>query len=264
LLTTSADRSGTVPVELVQVAPNPAQILANFKPDGRAHVVAARLTGPLKSAFTEAPKPSDDKEPAKDAPVLPPHIAATNGAANLIVIADSDLMGDRFWVRIADFFGDQTAVPFADNGAFVSNLTGTLAGGDALLGLRSRGVSARPFDYIDHMTQDADARYRQTAEGLTKHLEDLQKQLTSLRGTVQGASQTVLSPAQTAAIEDARKDVLETRKQLRAVQLDLRRDIAYVEGWLKIINIALVPAILAIVVILLALAQARRRARARS
>ena len=65
----------------------------------------------------------------------------------MVVVADSDILADRFWVRIADFFGQQTATPFSDNGPFVANLIGTLAGGDALIGLRSRGDTNHPFTW---------------------------------------------------------------------------------------------------------------------
>ena len=268
LLSSSADRSAMIPVDKVQLQPNPARILADFKPDGHSHVIAARITGPLKSAFDAPPKPhaaekdagSADAKPA----ALPPYIAHTNGAANLVVIADTDIMGDRFWVRVADFFGEQTAVPFADNGAFVSNIVGTLAGGDVLLGLRGRGITVRPFTYIDQMTEVADARYRRTEQGLLQHLEDVQKQLASLRGSGGDASQAVITPAQAAAVEEARRDVMQTRQKLRLVQLDLRRDIATLEDWLRIVDIAAVPAVLSVIAIGIAVLRARRRARARA
>ena len=268
LLSSSPDRSAMIDVASVQTAPNPARILADFKPDGQRHVIAARISGPLKSAFDAAPKqeaPDKDAAAADAKPAdLPPYRAHTEGAANLVVIADTDIMGDRFWVRVADFFGEQTAVPFADNGAFISNLVGTLAGGDALMGLRGRGVTVRPFAYIDRMTETADARYRQTEQGLLKHLEDVQKQLAGLRGSGGDASQAVITPAQAAAVEEARRDVMQTRQKLRLVQLDLRRDIATLEDRLRVIDIAAVPAVLTLIAIGIAVLRARRRARARA
>ena len=43
----------------------------------------------------------------------------------MVVIADSDIMVDRFWVHSADFFGQQADTPFADNGPFLANLVDT-------------------------------------------------------------------------------------------------------------------------------------------
>jgi ABC-type uncharacterized transport system involved in gliding motility auxiliary subunit len=182
----------------------------------------------------------------------------------MVVAADTDIMGDRFWVRVADFFGQQTEVPFADNGAFVGNLVGTLAGGDVLLGLRGRGVTVRPFTLVDEIRQQSDARYRQTAEALTQHLTDVQKQLTALRGTGEGASQAVLTPAQQTAIDQARTDILDTRQKLRAVQLNLRQDISALETKLRLFDIVMVPAMLAALAIVIGLVNRSRRARARA
>jgi ABC-type uncharacterized transport system involved in gliding motility auxiliary subunit len=72
----------------------------------------------------------------------------------------------------------------------------------------------------------------------------------------------MLTPAQEAAIEEARRDILETRRQLRAVQLDLRRDVSALETRLRLFNIVLVPAVLAVLAIGLGFARSRRRARA--
>jgi ABC-type uncharacterized transport system involved in gliding motility auxiliary subunit len=215
----------------------------------------------LKSAFTGPPELPKDVKPDAD---VPAYKAATDGPANLVVIGDSDILGDRFWVRTGDFFGQDTAVPFSDNGAFVSNLVGTLAGGDVLLGLRSRGVAVRPFDMVDRIRSDAEARFRQTEETLQTHLNDVQKQLTDLRGASGPNAQAVMTPAQQTAIEQARQDILTTRQKLRSVQFDLQSDITSLQNELRAFDIVLVPAVLAIVAIVLGILRGRRRARARA
>jgi ABC-type uncharacterized transport system involved in gliding motility auxiliary subunit len=249
------------PVAKVEGQPDPAKLLAEFKPDGQHHVIAARVRGVLKSAFTGPPTLAADVKPDPD---LPAYKAQTDGPANLVVAADSDILGDRFWVRTGDFFGQDTAVPFSDNGAFVSNLVGTLAGGDVLLGLRSRGVAVRPFEMVDQIRRDAEARFRQTEEALQTHLTDVQKQLTDLRGASGPNAQAVMTPAQQTAIEQARADILTTRQKLRAVQFDLQRDISSLQNILRAFDIVLVPAILAILAVVLGFLRSRRRARARA
>jgi ABC-type uncharacterized transport system involved in gliding motility auxiliary subunit len=186
----------------------------------------------------------------------------------MVVVADSDILGDRYWVRIADFFGQSTATPFADNGPFVANLIGTLAGGDALIGLRSRGGTNRPFQRVEAIQSEAEAKYRQTEQTLRSHLDDVEKQLRGLRtggGEAEGrATEAVITPEQRLAIDAARKDIVSTRKQLRDVQLELNREISSLQTWLMVANIVLVPAALTILAIVLALIQRARRARARS
>jgi ABC-type uncharacterized transport system involved in gliding motility auxiliary subunit len=73
----------------------------------------------------------------------------------------------------------------------------------------------------------------------------------------------VLTADQRAAIDTARQDVLDTRRKLRAVQLELNHDIANLQTEMRIFTIVLVPALLTIVAIVMGVLQRRRRMRAR-
>jgi ABC-type uncharacterized transport system involved in gliding motility auxiliary subunit len=259
-LLSSSDSSALLPVAVVKDNPDPAKILGGFHPEGGPRVIAARVRGVLKSAFTGPP----DAAAGQTRPAtLPPFRATTEGPANLVVVADSDILADRFWVRVQDFFGQSQATPFSENGPFVANLIGTLAGGDALIGLRSRGDALRPFTLVDDMQHRAEARFRQTQQTLEAHLQDTQKQLTALRQGDAGAQATI-TPEQRAAIDTARQEIVSTRRQLRAVQLDLKRDIDRLETEFRVFDIVLVPALLAVLAIVLGLLRNRRRARARA
>ena len=147
----------------------------------------------------------------------------------------------------------------------MSNLVGTLAGGDALIGLRSRGASLRPFTLVETMQQDAEARFRKTEQDLQAHLDETQKKLTELRtGRGNDKAAAVISEQQRASIDALRRDVADTRLKLRSVQLELRRDIAGLQNRLRLFDIALVPGVLAVLAIGLGLARRSRRARARA
>jgi ABC-type uncharacterized transport system involved in gliding motility auxiliary subunit len=265
-LLSSSPRSGLVPRDKLAM-PEPVKVLASFKPEGGPRVIAARVRGQLKSAFTGPPElPADKKRPDN----FPAYKAQTDGPANMVVVADSDILADRYWVRVSDFFGQSTATPFADNGPFVANLIGTLAGGDALIGLRSRGDTNHPFVRVDAIQSEAEAKYRQTEQGLRAHLDDVEKQLRGLRtgggdaSTQARSSDAVITPEQRASIDAARNDIVDTRKKLRDVQLQLNREISALETWLRIVNIVLAPAVLTMLAIVLALIQRARRARSRS
>jgi ABC-type uncharacterized transport system involved in gliding motility auxiliary subunit len=257
----SSDRSGLVPVDQVKM-PDPAKVLAGFKPAGGPRVIAARVHGVLKSAFSEPP-PLAEGQKRPDG--FPAYKAQTDGPANMVVVADSDILADRFWVRVADFFGQQTATPFSDNGPFVANLIGTLTGSDALIGLRSRGDTNRPFTMVASMQADAEAQFRETQQALQAHLDDVEKQLRTLRsgGGDSGKPDAVITPQQSVAIDAARQDVLQTRQKLRAVQLELNRDISALEDEMRVFTIVLVPAMLTVLAMVMGLVQRRRRARVR-
>ena len=267
-LITSSDRAMLVDAAKVRSNPNPSQVLAEFKPDGQRRVLMARARGILNSAFPDGPPaaPEGAERPAD----FPAHRAHSDGPANLVVANDSDLLEDRFWVRVQDFFGQQVTTPFSDNGSLVANLADTLAGGDALIGLRSRGESLRPFTRVEEMRAEAEAQYRQTEQALTRRLEATERRLRELRqgtptpGAERNQNQTVITPEQRAEIDRAREEIVATRRQLRAVQLELRRDIEGLERLLRIVNIALVPVLLTLLAIGLAVARSRRRAAARA
>ena len=257
----SSPRSMMTNVDRVRENPDPARILADFRPDNERHVIGARVRGTLNSAFPDGPPPPPEgtERPAD----FPAHLAHSTGPANFVVIADADILEDRFWVRTQDFFGQQVATPFSDNGNLVANLVDMFSGGDALISLRSRQDSIRPFTVVDDIRRDADARFRATERELTERLQQTERRLRELRQG-QGAQAAVITPEQRAEIDAARQQIVQTRQQLRAVQLDLRRDIERMETWLKVLNIAVVPVLLALFAIGLGIMRARRRSAARS
>ena len=262
-LLSSSPRSGLIEAEKLRMDPDPAAILAGFKPEGGPRVIAARLRGKLKSAFTGPPDaPKGEQRPTD----LPPFRDHTDGDANLVIAADVDILADRFWARTQDFFGQQDIEPFSDNGPFVANLIGTLAGGDALIGLRARGAGDHPFTLVDDMQRRAEAQFRRTQQDLQKHLEETEKKLASLRegSGQQGAAQAVLTPEQRAAIDAANQEIVQTRQKLRGVERALREDIDALAEMLRFFDIVLVPAILTLIAIGLGLLRHRRRGRARS
>ncbi len=264
----SSPQSEVLPVKEVSLDPNPAKLLASFKPAGGPRVIAARVRGILHSAFTGPPPlPSGTKRAAN----LPPYIAVTKKPADLVVVADSDILADRFWVQVQNFFGQPEAIPFSDNGALVSNLIGSLAGGDLLLSLRGSGVVSRPFTLIQAMQANAQERFRRTELGLQAKLRQTEEKLSALRsGTASGgakggpSSEALLTPAQSQAIAAAEQEIVQTREQLRRVEFDLDRNISRLETELRIFCVVLVPVLLVLIAIGLGLVRRSRRRHARA
>lgn len=266
-LLTSSAQSMLVDAARVRNDPSPTRILAEFRADGQRRVIAARIRGNLRSAFQEgAPAPAEGTERPAD---FPAHLARSTGPANIIVVHDTDILEDRFWVRVQEFFGQPVANPFSGNGSFVVNIADTLAGSDAMISLRSRGESQRPFELVEDIRRQADAQFRQSEQQLTERLQATERRLRELRqGTggegARNTNQTVITPEQRAEIDRAREEIANTRRQLRAVQLELRRDIESLETWLRIFNIAFVPVLLTILAIVIGVLRAHRRAKARA
>ena len=265
-LITSTDSSGPFDAQMVRQNPQPAEILKAFKPQDRSYILAARITGTAKSAFPDGPPKSDKKDEAKDekdAPKPKPFLKESEKPINVIVVADTDFIADLFWLRTQDLFGQQVTVPTANNGDFVVNAADNLAGASALIGLRSRGLSTRPFELVQKITNEAEDKYRAKERSLVKELEDVEKKMKELETTQRAKGANVLSAEQQEEIRKFRARVIEIRRELREVQLNLRRDIDKLDSKLKLLNIAAMPAAVALFAILVAFVR-RNRKRARA
>jgi len=267
--------------------PNLPKLVADFKPGGRVLVLAARLRGQADSAFPKGPPPekpkkgakpkkADDKtkpktsatpkgggttaaKAAEKKPAKPKHLAKSAGSINVIVVADTDLMDDKFWITRQSVYGRPVAVAAADNGAFIVNAVDNMAGGKGLIGLRSRGQSSRPFTLVQEIQQKASVRLRAKEQGLTKKLAETRKKLTQMQSKSDKAGETILSPAQIKAIEQFRVEIIKTRSELRAVQLAMRKDIDRLERRIQFYTIAAVPLAIALFAAIMGLVRRRRR-----
>jgi ABC-type uncharacterized transport system involved in gliding motility auxiliary subunit len=272
LITTSSD-SMKIPAEKLTGLPDVAGLLAEFKPEDKRYLLAAHVTGPIESAFPDGPpKPPEPAKPeAKEGETAPPEPEAKPPATewlkqsaqpiNVVVVADTDMLDDRFWLQKQEFFGQRLLVPTANNGDFVANAIEVLAGGDDLVGLRSRGTSARPFEVVERIQREAQASYSAEERALQAKLKDTQAKLASLTGKDQANAPTNLSAEQTKAIEEFRADMVQTRRQLRDVQAALRSDIGRLKTGLEFFDIALIPIIVAAAAIVLGALRLRRRSR---
>ena len=275
LITTSPD-STKIPAEKLAGMPDVAGLLAEFKPDNKRYILAARVTGPAESAFPDGPpKPPEAAKPeeGKEGEAASPPKAAEPPAAsdaqlkqsaqpiNIVVVADTDLLDDKFWLQKQEFFGQRVLVPTANNGDFVANAIEVLAGGEDLVGLRSRGTSARPFEVVETIQREARARYSAEERALQARLKETQAKLAGLTGKDQAGGPVTLSSEQTKAIEQFRADMVQTRRQLRDVQAALRSEIRRLKAGLEFLDIALIPIIVAAVAIILGALRVRRRSR---
>ena len=251
--------------------PDVLALLERFSPDDRAYVMAARLTGDLTTAFPHGPPPRMIEPTAQDraANPDPPQLMRSDGPVNIVLVADSDLLADRFWLRKQEFFGREVEEEIAGNGDFVINVLGNLAGSDALLGLRSRGVSQRPFDRVGELEREAQRRLQDKERELRDKLRETQGRIADLEGvrttkdpvTGELEVEVSLTSEERVAVEALRSEMLSIRRQLRAVQHGLRADVERLESRLQFVNVALVPIIVSAVAVMLVTMRAVRRRR---
>jgi ABC-type uncharacterized transport system involved in gliding motility auxiliary subunit len=245
-----------VGTDKVGMGADPLSLLRGYKSEGKRLTLAARLSGEVKSAFPDGPpiaeeeggeKKSSDAKPAsgetsqgdkKAAPLPPDHRAS--GRINVIVVADTDMLANQFWVQTRDVMGQQMQVPTAHNAAFLLGALENLTGSDALIALRGRGVKNRQFTLVEDIRRRAEQQFREKEQALTAKLKSVEDELKKLETSGEGSG-AALTEKERQAVEKFRSEMLETRRELREVKRALRQDIDTLGSWLKFSNIALVP-----------------------
>jgi ABC-type uncharacterized transport system involved in gliding motility auxiliary subunit len=243
LLQSSADAE-VVPAQRVMDAANdPTTLLQGYKADNAHYVLAARLHGPFSSAFPERASQKG-------------HLAGSGPNAEVILVADTDLLTDRLWVDPQTILGQTVMQVFANNGDLVTNLIDNLSGSSALLSIRGRSTSQRPFTRVDALRNVADQKFHQKEQELEQQLAETRKRLDELQ-SAKGGQGNAMSAEQHREIEQFRQRQLAINKELRDVQHQLNAEIDALGLRVKVINIVLVPAL----VVLFGLLYGWRRSR---
>jgi ABC-type uncharacterized transport system involved in gliding motility auxiliary subunit len=219
--------------DLILFQRNPEVMLQSFQPGNRQLVLAARLEGRVATAFPDGPP-----EDAGKTELL------REGDVNLILVADTDILSDMFWIRMQSFFGIEIPQAIANNGDFVVNAAENLAGSNDLISLRSRGEFSRPFEVVENIRREAEQQFREQERALQAKLEETEEKIRALQ-TEGGEGGLILTPEQAAEIEGFRQEQIRTRKELRAVQHELQKNIERLGAQLKFINIGLMPILIA-------------------
>ncbi|MBT3306623.1 MAG: ABC transporter [Alphaproteobacteria bacterium] len=260
-LISTGPRAMAIDADNVIRRPDAVALFRNFKSQDKPLILAARVQGTLKTAYTEgAPKETAGPDKGKSAKGVPEkHLAQSAKPANLIVVADVDMLHERFWAEVRQLMGQRMFVPHANNADFVVNALDNLGGSDALIGLRGRTASARPFTLVQNIRQAAERKFRAKEQTLKEKLEAARNKLQTLerRGGVEGA--VIISAEDNATIDAIKGQMIAIRGDLRDVQRALREELDRLEAFLKFINIGLIPLLLAAGAIVIALIKRFRR-----
>ncbi len=251
--------------------PDAVGLFRDFKPSGERLVLAARISGSTTSAYADGPPPG-----ATPGGVLASGTGQESGresghrrtgSITAIVVADTDMLHDRFWAERRDYRGNAAIAPFANNADFLVGTVDLLLGGATLAELRGRGKSDRPFDRVETIRREAERKYRARERELVREIQEIQIRIEEFvdRGGA-GFGHAVPSTRETAEITRLRARAVAMREGLREVQRALRADIDWLDAWLKFFNIGAVPLLLALVALAVGLGRrfagtVRRRSR---
>ncbi len=221
-LISSSTQASLFAGRLVMAMRDPGELMSQVKPTGKPFTIAARITG---------------------------------ANLNVVLVADSDVFDDRFWLRPGS-----PPQAFADNANLILNAVENLSGSNDLSSLRTRGPTDRPFTRVRAMQAQADLKFRETLDGLEAKLTAAQQEIAQLQQGGRGGNATSLSPEQQARIDAARREIAVTRIQLRDTQRQLSGDIDRLGTFLAFLNILAMPLLVAAFAIVFGV---MRRGRAR-
>ncbi|MCP4700408.1 MAG: ABC transporter [Gammaproteobacteria bacterium] len=246
----SSEQAMQIDVSKLGFMGDPESLARDFKPEGKKFTLAARITGKVKTAFPDGKPESEKEEPEEDKSEKEQseqdkenkkHLAESAEPVNIIVVADSDLLEDKFWVRVQNFMGQRIAIPQAANASFVTNALDNLGGSNDLISVRNRGNFTRAFTRVEELRQEAEQRFREKEKKLQTRLQETEKEIRDLQNKKPKSNVLTLSAQQQQEISSFRKEKAKIRKELRTVQHQLRKDIDALESKMKFINIGLIP-----------------------
>ncbi|MBW7877660.1 MAG: Gldg family protein, partial [Candidatus Cloacimonetes bacterium] len=235
-LISTAKESGLA-ASSVSMQEDPSAIMKAIRPGNQALHIAAIYSDVFESAFSSKPEGSE---------VVGDHKARSDSRLSILVIADTDFMSDGYAVRQMNLFGQTLTTVANDNLNFVANTLEFMAGDQDLIGIRSRGKSARPFERVIAMQKDAQLRWQEKEEELNNRLQEVQTKINQLQDHKVEGGKVILSRDQLQELEKLREAESQFRKDRREVRKNLREDIEKLGRTLTFVNVFLVPILLAV------------------
>lgn len=237
VLLSTTDEGGGIELTWLQSQRDAARLRQLMRTSGiRGRLpLAVRVSGEAKASFAAAPSTRDYTfEEVREA-----------SGVNLIVVGDTDMLTDPYWVRAQRFLGRVFTSETADNGSFVQNALENLSGGEDLISVRSRGRFSRPFTVVEAIRREADENYRERSDRLEKRLRETEQELRKLQKEArEQADKVQLRREKRRAVAKFKRERTRIRKQLREVRHQLNRDIDGLNMRLRMINIIAAPLLL--------------------
>jgi len=250
ILIKATKSSGLLESDSIISATDPSSLTERFVEDELQHILALKVTGEITSAFLTN-ESTIEKFKTEAA------LKESSNETTIIVVADTDVLADRFWVRFSNFSGIRMPEAFGNNGDFLVNAVDTLSGNNDLISLRSRGTYTRPFKVVQEIRRKAEGKFREREQELLQKLKTAEENLAGLQSQ-DANGEFILTEEQKSEIEAFREEQIQTRKDLRSVQHDLQGSIDKLRSTVTFLNTAMVPLLLSLLVAFASYRRARK------
>ncbi|MBP5639929.1 MAG: Gldg family protein [Victivallales bacterium] len=222
-----------------------------LKADDLEKELAIKLTGHFKTAYPDgypAVAPAEDGKSAPEPPKAPEGgwLKESKADSAVVLIGDADILFDPLCVERQQIFGQVLVQPVNHNLALAQNLIEYMSGDSALFGIRSRGGQSRQFSRVKKMEEEANKRFEEEIAKLEGEVQDVRRQISQLQRDRKPGDKELLSAEQRDLLKKYRQKEVEAKKKLQNVRKQLRKDIDSLENNVMLLNIGLMPLLVAI------------------
>jgi ABC-type uncharacterized transport system involved in gliding motility auxiliary subunit len=232
------------------------------------YALAIRLTGKFKTAFPDgAPQEKkDEKADTEKKDEKKPEekkggdsLKEAKGDNTVVLFGDSDLLYDPFTIRRIDSPFGAMQMAMNANLNLAQNIIEQMTGDNNLIAVRSRATLNRPFTRVKEIEAAANEKFQSEIKRLEDSAAQAQQKINDMQAQKKDKDQRfILSPEQRVELEKLRKEEGDSRKRLRQVQKDLKKEVVSLQTRLKWINILAVPLAVTATGILIAVVNRRK------
>lgn len=256
----------------------------NFEPSGTSFSIISRLSGNFTTAFpegdpgatddpenAEAPEDSaeeDEKEGEEKAAEeteakQDDSLKASEKEGIVLLISDVDFLYDAVCVQLSTIPGLNIRIPQPLNGnlSLAQNAIDQLSGDPALINIRSRGSSRRPFTKLNEWLSEAESKFRGELSQFEDKARDAEQRINDILSQTPGDVQdALLSLEVQSELETLREQQVEMNRKVRELNKEMKRDFDLAQMLIKLITTGLMPALVILVGVFLAVSRRLRTA----
>lgn len=224
---------------------DPDKTRADFKASGTTKILAARLSGKFTSAFPDgAPKAEDVDEEVEDESEESEdgHLNESSGNSAVYLFADTDFITPQFALdrRFRSALANHN-LPFA------LNVVEQASGDSALISIRSRASSERPFTKINEIEDAAQADIVDRMNQLNSRISEIGQQTMTLKQGEDGNLTLVMTDEDRSRYEKLKKEEQDARREIRDLRIQAKREVTSQLNAIKWRNIIGMPLFIALV-----------------
>ncbi len=208
------------------ITKKPRELALSFSSDNQERIIAAFLRGPFESAYQRI-------DPERNGN----HMASSQHAPTIFVVADVDWLFDPFSLQTTNIGGRVVVRPLNDNSTFLLNMIEYASGEQSLIAIRSRGKIQRPFTRVTALFQSAEKEFKEQELAMAKQVSEIESRMAQYSASIAGSNIGRLPKDVKESLLKFRQELLPARRKLRMVRRKIRDQVDSLGRRLVFINL---------------------------